>query len=101
MYSTREPRRVDRRGTPTPLPSGMASDRLVMVIPTWILLLDSTRKVSNESFELLELRGDDLGADFALQAGVEGIFAYGEGLVEDALAGHASSGVQGAVWVGR
>lgn len=72
-----------------------------MVIPTWILLLYSTRKISDESFELLELGGDELGANLALQAGVEGIFADGEGLVEDTLAGHASSGVQGAFWVGE
>ena len=52
----------------------MASDHLVVDIPTWILLLDSSRKINNESFELLELGGDDLGANFALQVGVEGIF---------------------------
>ena len=79
MNCFRKPRLVlGGRGAPTPRGcSGIQVSELGV--------LDAPGQLLDQRFQVLQLAGDDLGADLALERAVEGIVADGDGLVQDAL----------------
>lgn len=61
------------------------------------LLPNTSGKFTDDSFELLQFRGDNLCTDLALQIGVKKVIAYTERLVYYALIRHVTSGARRAV----